>query len=170
MLSVFHGAVSNFWLDFGNGLVLTQGGPQSCNNVQIRNDGTDCGGVPFDGFYAYAQWNGPGFSYTEPGISLQSLLLGALASDGLPAGLDINDFIDPDDLAGHDIAGLDTLFAGIEFHAVGPATAAFSTDLFGVIDTASTTVPEPSTFALIGIAALGALAARQRRRGAQSRV
>lgn len=161
---LYNGAVTNFWLDFGNGLVFTQGGPQVYNNVQLRNDGIDYGGLPFDGFYAYAQWDaaGKGYSYTELGISLQSLLLGALASaDVLPGGLDLNDFIDPDDLAGHDIPGVDKQTAGIEFHANGPLTAGFSTNLYGVIDTA-TTVPEPGSWALAGVALLGLVAARRR--------
>lgn len=162
---LYQGSVSGFWLDFGNGLVFTQGGPQAYNNVQLRNDGTDYGGLPFDGFYAYAQWDaaGKGYSYTELGISLQSLLLGALASaDALPGGLDLNDFIDPDDLAGHDIPGVDKQTAGIEFHALGPITAGISTHLYGVIDTAST-VPEPGSWALAGIALIGLVAARKRR-------
>ncbi|HSW05318.1 PEP-CTERM sorting domain-containing protein, partial [Aquabacterium sp.] len=164
-------AVSGFWLDFGNGLLFTQGGPQSYNNVQTRNDGTDYGGLPFDGFYAYAQWdaNGAGYSYTELGLSLQSLLLSALGSENLPAGLNLNDFIDTADLAGHDVAGVDKQTAGIEFHAVGPVTAAFSTHLYGVIDTA-TAVPEPSTWALLGAAGLAAFAARRRVRPGQSSV
>jgi len=165
----YNGTVTQFWVKFDNGLLFTQGGPQTYNNVSIGNDRTDFESPIFDGFYAYANWDSTpyGGGTTDLSIGLQSTDPSALTDDKLPSSLDATKFLDPDGLLGMQIdpdfffGFVDKQVAYLEFHLYQDGG---STDLYGLLDKGGT-VPEPTplALALVGFAALGLRRAPARR-------
>lgn len=150
----YNGAISGLFLDFGAGKggLFSQSGPQTYNNVQIGDDRQDYGFEPFDGFYAYGNMSVPGYSYTEGGLSLASML-NPLANAALPQGIDWSKFLGT---AGgpHGDPSL-TMGAFMEFHSVfgqgcGPDQGFVddcAANVYGEL-TQIAVVPEPATLAL----------------------
>lgn len=151
----YDGTVSGFYLNFGAGKggLFSQSGPQAYNNIQIGNDRSDYGFQPFDGFYAYGNMSVPGYSYTEGGLSLQSML-NPLFNAGLPQGIDWSKFLGT---AGgpHSDPSL-SMGAFMEFHSVFGQGCGFdigftddcSANVYGEL-TQIAVVPEPATLALV---------------------
>lgn len=172
----FADAITDFYVDFGAGKggVFSKSGAQSYNNVQINNDRTDYDlrtpPLPFDGFYAYANLGLADHSYSELGVSMQSIR-DPLGSDALPTMATWSDFLFEDQYDPNNPSLV--MGAGMELHAVfGQGCEEQWVDdcarsVYGQLTSISavTTVPEPSTSVLVAAGLLSVLAvARQRRR------
>lgn len=159
----YQGAVSGFWIDFGNGFAYQQNNALPYNNVQLGNDRDDYGVPLFDGFYAYGEVSPfGGYDYSELGISLESLDLAALLSNALPDAL-VETYFLPGS------PGVPKQGAGIEFHAINGSNEQgydFGTDVhvYGTLRYLNTTpVPAPATALLLAAALAGFAAARRGR-------
>ncbi|MEO7996973.1 MAG: PEP-CTERM sorting domain-containing protein [Gemmatimonadaceae bacterium] len=151
---LYDDTVSGFFLNFGPGKggLFSQSGAQVYNNIQIGNDRTDYGFEQFDGFYAYGNMNVPGYSYTEGGLSLASML-NPLINAGLPQGIDWSKFLGT---AGgpHSDPSL-SMGAFMEFHSVFGQGCGYdigyaddcAANVYGEL-TDIAVVPEPATLAL----------------------
>jgi hypothetical protein len=172
----FADAITDSYVDFGAGKggKFTKSGPQSYNNVQINNDRTDYDlrtpPVPFDGFYAYANMGLAGYSWGLLGLSMQSIR-NPLGSDALPTTATWSDFLFEDTYDPNNPSLV--MGAGMELHAVfGQGCEEQWVDdcarsVYGQLTSISavTTVPEPSTSALVAAGVLSLLVvARHRRR------
>jgi len=158
----YQGVNAHFFVDFGNGLRFEQDVTLPYNNIQVGNDLPDAG-LPapgtYDGFYAYGQLKNftsgnRTTDYAETGITLQGLT--GLTSDALPLGFSFAPFL------GACAQGQGNALvpcAEMEFHA--NFADGRNTSVYGYIRQGTTSVPEPSTLALIGFALVAG--ARRRR-------
>lgn len=166
-VGLYDGVNQQWMLQLDALLVFTQQAGAPYNYVDVADDFTGYGLPAYDGFYAYvgqpASMVGMPFDQVEVGLTLQSLDLGALASDGLPLTLDFSQFVGQ---CSPQIAQQQC--AEMELHATSVGGSAVH--VFGVLDglRVNPVVPEPGTAALVcpGLVALSmrTLRARKARR------